>query len=150
MIQEEDEDCMLAAPVPLQDSGVEKRLQKKPIKRVVRQRQLRPIRKDSHAHKFNDMTSEVVDELKDILIPDEIQHVARSIPQKSQQGFQNQDLMQLPGPKISNPTEVTQLHVEISDTISMKVTPCTTNEVFVDPFPKDLESLFLEDDAVST
>ena len=39
---------------------------------------------------------------------------------------------------------------EKSDTISMKVTPFTTQEVFVNPFPQDLESLFLEKDAVST
>lgn len=36
---------------------------------------------------------------------------------------------------------------EKSDTISMKATP---QEVFVNPFPQDLESLFLEKDAVST
>ena len=31
----------------------------------------------------------------------------------------------------------------------MKVTSCTTHEVSVDPFPQDLESLFLEEDPVS-
>lgn len=42
---------------------------------------------------------------------------------------------------------MTQLDVEKSDTIS---TPFITQEVFVDPFPKDLEILFLEEDAVSS
>lgn len=42
--------------------------------------------------------------------------------------------------------EMTQLHVGNNNTISMKVVPCTTEEVFVDPFPKDLETLFLEED----
>lgn len=42
--------------------------------------------------------------------------------------------------------EMTQLHVGNNNTISMKVMPCTTEEVFVDPFPKDLEILFLEED----
>lgn len=32
----------------------------------------------------------------------------------------------------------------------MKVTPYTTQEVFVDPFSQDLETLSLEKDAVST
>ena len=32
----------------------------------------------------------------------------------------------------------------------MKVTPCTTHEDFVDPFPQDLESLFLEEHIVFT
>lgn len=36
-----------------------------------------------------------------------------------------------------------------SDVIIMKVAPCPTREVFVDPFPQDPESLFIEEDAVS-
>lgn len=32
----------------------------------------------------------------------------------------------------------------------MKVTPCTTQEDFVDPFPQDPESLFLEEHIVFT
>ncbi len=32
----------------------------------------------------------------------------------------------------------------------MKVTTCPTEEVFEDPFPQDLESLFLKEDIVST
>ena len=36
-----------------------------------------------------------------------------------------------------------------SDTISMKVTACPTEKVFEDPFPQDLESLFLKEDVVS-
>lgn len=31
----------------------------------------------------------------------------------------------------------------------MEMTPCAIQEVFVDPFPQDLESLSLEEDAVS-
>lgn len=34
--------------------------------------------------------------------------------------------------------------------ISMKVTTCPTQEVFIDPFPLELESLFSEDDLAST
>lgn len=53
MVQEEDEDVMLAAPVSFRDSGVEKRLQKKAIKQVVSQWQLRPIYEDPQAHESN-------------------------------------------------------------------------------------------------
>lgn len=83
-----------------------------------------------------------MDELKDILVPDEIQHVVPSVPRKSLQVFQRPDLMQLPGPKMGNSIGgMTQLDVEKSDTIS---TPYITQEVFVDPFPKNLEILFIE------
>ena len=37
-----------------------------------------------------------------------------------------------------------------SNTISMKATTCPTEEVSEDPFPQDLESLFLKADVVST
>lgn len=37
-----------------------------------------------------------------------------------------------------------------SDAISMKMTTSPTKEVFEDPFPQDLESLFLKEDVVST
>lgn len=43
---------------------------------------------------------------------------------------------------------MTQLYMEKSDKISIKVTTCTTVEDFVDPFPKVSEILFLEEDAV--
>lgn len=46
--------------------------------------------------------------------------------------------------------QMTQPYVENDNTTSMKVTPCSTKAAFVDPFPGDLESLFLEEDAVST
>ena len=99
MVQEEDEDVMLAAPVPLRDSGVEKRLQKKAIKQVVSQWQLRPIYEDPQAHKSNDILSEAMDESEDILEPDEMQHAMPSVHQKSQ-GFQYPYRIQLPRPKI--------------------------------------------------
>lgn len=72
-----------------------------------------------------------MDELKDTLVSTKIQHVMLSFPQKSQQ------IPQL------------QFDVEKNDLISMEVTPFTTQAVFVDPFPKNLETIFLEEDAVS-
>lgn len=83
MVQEEDEDIMLAAPVPLQDSGGDKRIQKKAIKQVVSQWQLRPIYEDPQAHESNNILSEAMDELEDILRPDEIQHAMPLVHQKS-------------------------------------------------------------------
>lgn len=140
MVQEEDEDVMLAAPVPLRDSGVKKRLQKKAIKQVVSQWQLRPIYEDPQAHKSNDILSEAMDESEDILEPDEMQHAMPAVHQKSQ-GFQYPDRRQLPRPKMSDLIgEMTQLHVENDNIISMKVTPYATEAAFVDPFPRDLES----------
>lgn len=62
---------------------------------------------------------EDMDELKDILVPDEIQHVVPSVPRKSHQVFQRPDLMQPPGPKMGNSIGgITQLDVEKNDTIS--------------------------------
>lgn len=120
---------------------------------------MRPIYEDPQTYETNNETTEVMDneeeltsvedmdELKDILVPDEIKHVVPSVPRKSQQVFQRPDLMQLPGPKMGNSIGgMTQLDMEKSDTIS---TPYITQEVFVDPFPKNLEILFLEEDAVS-
>lgn len=151
IVQKEDKDIMLAAPILSRDSRVEKRLQKKAIIQVVSQRQLRPIYEDSQANESNYRTSEVIDKLKDIWVSDKIQHVAPSIPQNSLQGFQNPDLMQLPGPKMSHLIEgMMQLHMENNDSISMKVTPFITEEAFVDPFPRDLESLFLKENVIST
>ena len=146
MVEEENENFMLAAQVTLQDSGAEKRPQKKGTKQAVSQL-VETYLRSLQAHKFNDMTSEVMYEFKNILVLDEIQHAMPSVSQKSQQGFQHPDLMQLPGPKTSDPIgEMTHLN---NDTISTKVTPCTTQEAFVDPFPKDLETLFFEEYAVS-
>lgn len=48
IIEEEDQDARLAAPVTLWDSGVEKRPQKKGTERVLSQR--RPMYKDPQAH----------------------------------------------------------------------------------------------------
>ena len=73
---------------------------------------------------------EDMDELEDTLVSTEVQHMVPSVPQKSQH---------IPQPRFD---------AEKSDTISMKVTPFPTQEVFVDFFPQDLESLFLEEDAV--
>lgn len=110
---------------------------------MVSQRLLRPIYEDPQTYETNNETTEVMDneeeltsvedmdELKDILVPDEIQHVVPSVPRKSRQVFQNPDLMQLPGPKMGNSIGgMTQLDVEKSDTIS---TPYITQEVFVGP-----------------
>lgn len=46
--------------------------------------------------------------------------------------------------------EMTQPYVENDKTMSMKVTPCIMEAAFADPFPQDLESLFLEKDAATT
>ena len=150
MVEEEDEDVMLAAPVTLRDSAVEKRPQEKGTEQAVSQ-QLRPIYEDPQAHESNDMAFEAMDELKNILVPDEIQHAIPSVHEKSQQGFQHPDLMQLQGPKMGNSIGgMTQSDVEKSATTSMKVALSTRQEVFVDPFPKDLETLFLEEDTLSS
>lgn len=66
MVEEEDEDVMLAAPVTLRDSGVKKRPQKKATKQVVSHRQLRPIYEDPQTHETDDKTSEAMDEEEDL------------------------------------------------------------------------------------
>lgn len=66
MIEEKDEDVMLAAPVTLRDSRVKKRPQKKATKPVVSHRQLRPIYEDLQTHETDDETSEVMDEEEDL------------------------------------------------------------------------------------
>ncbi len=59
--------------------------------------------------------------------------------------------MQLPEPKMSHLIEeMTQLHRENNDTISMKVTPSILGKAFVDLFPRDLEYLFPEEYTIST
>lgn len=95
---------------------MKKRPQKKATKQVVSLRQLRPIYEDPQNYETNNETTEVMDndeeltsvedmhELKDILVGDEIQYVVPLVPQKSQQGFQRPDLMQLPGPKMGDAT----------------------------------------------
>lgn len=75
--------------------------------------------------------NEDMDALEDGPTPTEIQHTIPSVSQKSQQ---------IPQP---------QFDAEKDDSISMKVTPFTTQEVFVDPFPEDLESLCLGEDVAS-
>lgn len=66
MIEEGDENVMLAASVTLRDSGVKKRPQKKATKPVVSLRQLRPIYEDPQTHEIDDETSEVMDEEEDL------------------------------------------------------------------------------------
>ncbi len=51
---------------------------------MVSQRQLKPIYKDPQAYESHDRISEVIDELKDIRVPDKIQHVTFFVPQKAQ------------------------------------------------------------------
>ncbi len=68
MVEEEDEDVMLAAPVTLQDSGIKKRPQKKATKQIASQRKLRPIYKDLPIHKTDDKTSDAVEEEDDLPI----------------------------------------------------------------------------------
>ncbi len=99
---------------------------------------MRPIYEDPQAQESNDRTSKVIDESKNIQVPDKIQHMAPSVPQKSLQDFQNPDLMQLPGPKMSHLIEgMTQLHVEYNDIISMKVTLSITEEALWISFPEN-------------
>lgn len=43
-----------------------------------------------------------MDELNDILVPDEIQHAIPSVHEKSQQEFPHPDPMHLQGPKLGN------------------------------------------------
>lgn len=76
----------------------------------------------------------VMDEFDDILVPDEIKHVMPPVHQKSQQVVPRPYLMQLPRPKTHDPVRgMTQLDVERSDTISTKVIPYATRDIFVDP-----------------
>ena len=66
MVEEEDEDVMLAAPVTLHNSGVKKRQPKKAAKPVVNQQQLRAIYEDSQGHKSLKDTTEDMDEEEDL------------------------------------------------------------------------------------
>lgn len=77
------------------------------------QRQLRPIYEDSQAYETNNETSDATDEFEDILVPDEMQHVMPSVPQKSKLGFPRLNLMQLPGPRTDDLIGgMTRLNVE--------------------------------------
>ena len=66
MVEEEDEDVMLAAPVTLHNSGVKKRQPKKVAKPVVNQRQLRAIYEDPQGHESLEDTTEDMDEEEDL------------------------------------------------------------------------------------
>ncbi|MCJ1348186.1 hypothetical protein MMC31_006417, partial [Peltigera leucophlebia] len=66
MVEEDDEDVMLAAPITLHDSGVKKRQPKKAAKPVVNQRQLRAIYEDPQGHESLEDTSEDMDEEEDL------------------------------------------------------------------------------------
>ncbi len=66
MVEGEDEDVMLTAPVILQDSGIKKRPQKKATKQIASDRQLRSIYEDPQIHKTDDETSEAMDEENDL------------------------------------------------------------------------------------
>lgn len=65
MVEEKDEDIMLAAPITLQNREVKKRSQKKATKLVVSQQWLRPVYEDPQTHETDDETPEVMDEDED-------------------------------------------------------------------------------------
>ena len=66
MVEEEDEDVMLAAPLTLQDSGTKKRRKKKATKQIASHRNLRPIYEDPQIHKTDEETSDAIDEEDDL------------------------------------------------------------------------------------
>lgn len=68
MVEEEDNDIMLAAPVTLQNSGVKKRSQKKAVKPVAIQQRLRPVYEDPQIQRTDDETPRIMNEDEDQLV----------------------------------------------------------------------------------